>query len=106
MIYPMFQGDALEIDGELLNDAGTPINFTTEGVTVTAMIRLADDTDDGVPLASFTVTHPTATSYKLVIADTSSFPATMLVMNVRYTKAGKPFSSDVVQINCQRSPTR
>ena len=67
MIYPFFQGDALEIDGELLNDAGTPINFTTEGVTVTAMIRLADDTDDGVPLASFTVTHPTTTSFKLGI---------------------------------------
>ena len=106
MIIPHFQGDALEIDGELLNDAGTPIDFTAEGVTVTAMIRFADDTDDSAPLASFTVTHPTTTSFKLVIADTSDFPATMLVMNVRYTKASKPFSSDVVQINCQRSPTR
>lgn len=106
MIINHFQGDALEVEGELLNDAGVPVNFTTEGVTVTAMIRLSDDTDDGAPIASFNVTYPTATSFKLVIADTSDFPATMLVMNVRYTKDSKPFSSDVVQINCERSPTR
>lgn len=106
MIYPMFQGDALEIGGELLNDADEPINFAAEGVTTVAMIRLSTDDSDDPPLASFTVTYPTATSYKLEIADTSNFPATMLVMNVKYLKAGKPFSSEVVQINCERSPTR
>lgn len=106
MIINHFQGDALEIEGELLNDAGAPINFAAEGVTVTAMIRLADDTNDDPPLDTFTVSYPTATSFYLSRAFTSSWPATMLVMNIRYIKGGKAFSSDVVQINCERSPTR
>lgn len=106
MIIPHFQGDALAIQGELLNDAGEPINFAAEGVTVTAMIRLADDTDDDAPLDAFTVSYPTVTSFYLSVAFTSDWPATMLVMNVRYIKGGKAFSSDVIQVNCQRSPTR
>ena len=107
MIYEHFRGDALVIDGQLLNDLGTPVDLVAESVNVRSEIRTQNWKDGDAPVAVMDVTIDplTPTEYVLTVLDTSNWPIGILVNNVRYVKDGKPFSTHIAQIKCKRSPT-
>ncbi len=105
MIIEHFQGDTFIAEGQLLNDLGTPVDLTAEGVTVRSEVRLDGFRPADAPVATLTSAIVT-TDYTLTATDTTGWPTSMLVCNVRYVKDGKTFSTHEFKIKCMMSPTQ
>ena len=67
------------------NALKTPIGVGVGQVTVRSEIR----TQDGKLVATCAVSYPSATSYKLRVADTSQFPVERLVWDIIYSIPGR-----------------
>lgn len=106
MIHEHFQGDSFVVDGQLLDDAGSPIDLVAQGVTIRSQVRRSDFNNADAPLSELIVTMPTSTTFTLTAPTTANWPQDILVCNIRYVRAGVTFSTEEFNIRCMRSPTQ
>lgn len=99
------RGDTFGFSAAYTNANGAALSL--DGITVTSQVRRADS-NDLVANVTVVVTDEEGGTYTLQVLDTSAWPLTNLVWDIKYayTASGASVRTETVQIKCVAQVTQ